>query len=402
MFYSRTFVVAALALVAMGCREKKQSDIAPAGEAKVSSAAPAPAPAAGDTIWIGHVGSMSGNDAAFGQATDNGAKLAISEQNAKNGIKGKKVALKTLDDQGKPEEAAVAASRLITQDHVSVLIGEVASSRSLAMAPIADQNLLPMISEGSTNPRVTKDGDKTRPYVFRVCYIEPFQGTVMAKFVRENLKLTKVAILRDVGNDYAVGLAQYFKTTFQKLGGEIILEQSFKSGETDFKAQLTAIKGKNPDLIYLPGYYGEVALIARQARELGMKQPFAGGDGWDAAPLYQIAKGALDGSYFSTHFSTEDPSPVVQDFIAKYSKTYGNTPEVLAALGYDAAKVAIDALERAKELTGPSIREAMEQTKDFKTVTGSITIDADHNPVKSSMVLTVKENKPKYVATVDP
>jgi len=225
--------------------------------------------------------------------------------------------------------------------------------------------------------------------VFRVCFIEPFQGTVMAKFVRENLKLAKVAILRDVGNDYSVGLAQYFKSTFQQLGGEIVAEQNFKTGDPDFKAQLTAIKGKTPDLIYVPGYYSEVALIGRQARELGMKQPLAGGDGWDSAHLFEIAKGALDGSYFSTHYSSDDPSPIVKDFIAKYSQAYGSPPDTLAVLGYDSAKVAFDAFERAAELTGPAIRDALEQTKGFKSVSGTISIDADHNPVKSAVVMAV-------------
>ncbi|WP_394843504.1 ABC transporter substrate-binding protein [Pendulispora brunnea] len=395
---ARFYVLAALTIAAFGCREKKQQvDVGAKSEAPTTGAA-----TTGDTVWIGHIGSLSGNDAVFGQSTDNGTKLAVEEQNKKNGIKGKKVMLKTLDDQGKPEEAAVAATRLITQDKVSVLLGEVASTRSLAMASIADSNHIPMVSSGSTNPRVTKDGDKTRPYVFRICFLDNFAGTVMAKFVTENLKLTKVAILRDVGNDYSMGLAQFFRETFQKRGGEIVAEQSFKSGEQDFKAQLTAIKGKNPELIYVPGYYAEVSLIARQARELGMKQPLAGGDGWDSAKLYEVAKGALDGSYFSTHYSGDDPSPTVQDFITRYKAIYNTPPDTLAVLGYDAAKVAMDAMDRATELSGPAIRDALEKTKDFKGVSGNVTIDADHNPIKSAVIMTIEQNKAKYTATVQP
>jgi len=392
MRIARVVALAALGLAAIGCQEKK--------EAPAPAAAPAAAPAS-DKILIGHVASMTGNEATFGSSTDNGIKLAIDEQNKKGGVKGKQITLKTLDDQGKPEEAAVAATRLITQDKVNIILGEVASSRSLAIAPIADANQVPMISPTSTNPRVTKDGDKTRPYVFRVCFIDPFQGTVMAKFASSK-KITKVAILRDVGNDYSVGLADYFAKGFQGLGGQIVSDQSYKAGDQDFKAQLTAIKGKKPEAIYVPGYYTDVALIARQARELGIKVPLMGGDGWDSAKLYEIAKGALDGSYFSNHYTDEDPSPVIQEFVAKYKAAYGAVPDALATLGYDAAKVAFDAMERAKDLTGPSIREALEQTKGFQAVSGIITLDADHNAVKSAVVLGIEQNKAKYAATVNP
>src|SRR4030042_867417 len=231
MRFARAVSVAALAMAVVGCEKKPEA------------AAPAP------PILIGHVASMTGEQATFGESTDNAIKLAINEQNAKGGVKGRMLAVKTYDDQGKPEEAAIAATRLIVNDKVLVLLGEVASSRSLAIAPIADQNKVPQISPTSTNPRVTKDGDKTRPYVFRVCFIDPFQGTVMAQFVRENLKLTKAAILRDVGHDYSVGLADYFAAKFKELGGTIVDDQSFKAGDQDFKAQLTAIKNKQPECL---------------------------------------------------------------------------------------------------------------------------------------------------------
>ena len=354
-----------------------------------------------DKILIGHVGSMTGGQATFGDSTDKGIRLAIDEQAKKGGIDGAQVELKTLDDQGKPVEAAVAATRLISQDKVAVLIGEVASSRSLAMAPIADSNKVPMISSASTNPKVTKDGDKTRPYVFRVCFIDPFQGTVMAKFAHDTLKVTKVAVLRDVGNDYSVGLAQYFSAKFTELGGTIVTDQSFKAGDPDFKAQLIKIKSKAPEAIYVPGYYQEVALIARQAHELGLKVPLMGGDGWDSAKLYEIAKGALDGSYFSNHYTYEDPSPVIQEFVAKYKAAYHEVPDTMAALGYDAARVAFDAMIRAKG-PGQPLRDAIEQTKGFKGVTGVITLDADHNANKSAVVLKVENNAAKFAATVSP
>ncbi len=381
----------------------KPAAAAEAAKPAAATDAPAPAaPASGDKIVFGHVASLTGSEATFGDSTDKGIKLAIEEANKKGGVKGKMIELKTLDDQGKPEEAATAATRLITQDKVTVLLGEVASSRSLAMAPIADSNEVPMVSPTSTNPRVTKDGDKTRPYVFRVCFIDPFQGTVMAKFARENLKISKVAVLRDVGNDYSVGLADYFAKKFQELGGTIVTDQSFKSGDQDFKSQLTAIKNKDPEAIYVPGYYTDVALIARQARELGMKVPLMGGDGWDSSKLYEIAKGALDGSYFSNHYTDEDPSPIIQGFVEKYKTTYGSVPDALAVLGYDAANVAIDAISRASDLTGPAIAKALAETKDYKAVSGTISLDADHNAVKSAVVIAINDNKAKYKATVNP
>ena len=405
----RSYGALALLLIAAACQSKqeekaKEAATAAPAEAPAAAAPAAPAePAAGsDKIVFGHVASLTGSEATFGESTDRGIKLAVDEANKKGGVKGKMIEVKTLDDQGKPEEAATAATRLITQDKVTVLLGEVASSRSLAMAPIADSNQVPMISPTSTNPRVTKDGEKTRPYVFRVCFIDPFQGTVMAKFASENLKAKNVAMLRDVGNDYSVGLADFFAKKFVELGGKIVTDQSYKSGDQDFKSQLTAIKNKNPEAIYVPGYYTDVALIARQARELGMKQPLMGGDGWDSSKLYEIAKGALDGSYFSNHYTDEDPSPVIQDFVKKYKELHGAVPDALATLGYDAALVAIDAISRAKEMTGPSIAEALAATKDFKAVSGVITLDADHNAVKSAVVIGVVENKPKYQATVNP
>jgi branched-chain amino acid transport system substrate-binding protein len=386
----------ALLAVAAACEKKKPADGAAAPAGGAQAAAP------GDRILVGHVGSLTGNEATFGDSTDKGIQLAIEEVNAKGGVKGKPLALKTYDDQGKPEEAAIAATRLVVQDRVAVLLGEVASSRSLAMAPICDANRVPMITPSSTNPRVTKDGARTRPYVFRVCFIDPFQGTVMAKFAREKLNVKRVAVLRDVGNDYSVGLADYFLSKFRELGGTIVDDQSYKAGDQDFKAQLTAIKAKNPEAIYVPGYYTDVALIARQARELGMKAPLMGGDGWDSPKLFEIGGKALEGSYFSNHYSHEDPSPRIQDFVKAYQKRFGVVPDGLAATGYDAARIAFDAMARAKDLSGPAVRDAIAATKDFQGVTGIISIDEDHNAVKSAVVLEIKGNQGRYVATVEP
>jgi branched-chain amino acid transport system substrate-binding protein len=224
----------------------------------------------------------------------------------------------------------------------------------------------------------------------------------MGKFASQNLKAKKAAILRDVSSDYSVGLADSFIKEFTRLGGQIVADVSYKAGDQDFKAQLTAVKAKSPDLVYLPGYYTDVALIGRQARELGLKVPMAGGDGWDSGKLYEIAQGALDGSFFSNHYTDENPNPVVQDFVKKYQQIYGARPDAFAALGYDAARVAVEALTRAPEPTRAAVRDAVEQTKGFQGVTGTITFDADHNPVKSAVVLGIEHNKPKYVTTVEP
>jgi branched-chain amino acid transport system substrate-binding protein len=395
MRFVRAVAVVAAALAFAACQSKPPEASGPA------AARPA-TPAAGDRILVGHVGSMTGSEATFGQSTDNGIRLAADQWNAKGGIAGKQIDVKTYDSQGKPEEAAVAATRLLVNDKVNVLLGEVASSRSLAMAPVADERQVPMITPSSTNPRVTKEGGKVRPFVFRVCFIDPFQGTVMAKFARERLKVAKVAILRDVGNDYSVGLADFFQDKFRQLGGEIVTDQSYKAGDQDFKAQLTAIKNRNPEAIYVPGYYTDVALIARQSRELGMKQPLLGGDGWDSVKLYEIGGKAIEGSYFSNHYSPDDPSPRIQEFVQAYQKRFGGVPDGLAAQGYDAAMVAFDAMKRASVPSGVALRDAIAATKDYPGVTGIITIDENHDALKPAVVLEVKGGKSVYATTIAP
>ncbi len=350
-------------------------------------------------ILIGEYGSFTGSEATFGQSTSEGLKLALEEQNATGGIKGKPIRLISLDNQGKPEEAAAAVQRLITQEKVVAVIGEVASSRSLAAAPVAQQYKVPMISPSSTNPKVTEVGD----YIFRVCFIDPFQGLVMAKFARNELKNAKVAILRDVKSDYSTGLADVFKAEFTKMGGEIVGDESYQSGDTDFKAQLTQLKGKKPEAIFIPGYYTEVGLIARQARQLGIKAPLLGGDGWDSEKLSELGQDAIKGSYFSNHYTTESTDKRVTEFIEKYRKKYnGKTPDGLAALGYDAGKILFAAMERAPDATSKSIRDEIAKTKDFTGVTGTITIDAQRNATKSAVVVRVDGKVNRYVTTITP
>jgi branched-chain amino acid transport system substrate-binding protein len=390
----RLGAVALATLVAgVACQKKdegKQQAAAPAAQAEASP------------IIIGNVMPLTGEIATFGQGANNGAKLAIDEVNAAGGVKGRKITVQVYDTLGKPEEAAIASTRAITEKKATLLIGELGSTSTLALAPIAEANKIPAISPASTNPKVTKDGDKTRPYMFRVCFIDPFQGTVMAKFARENLKAKRAAIIRDVGNDYSMGLADYFAKTFKELGGEIAIDVSYKAGDQDFKAQLTKVKFAKPEIVYVPGYYTDVALIGRQSRELGLKIPLAGGDGWDSAKLYEISQGALDGGFFTNHYSVENPSPVVQEFAKKYEAAYHAKPDAFGALGYDAALLAVDAMKRAKDLTPAAIRDAIEQTTALQGVTGTIRLDADHNPVKSAVIIGIEKNAPKYVTTVEP
>lgn len=376
---SRLFVILALGLGLSACKKEGTSS-------------------GGNTIKIGEVGAKTGPIATFGISTRNGVMMAIEEVNAAGGVKGKQIEVISLDDQGKPEEAAIVTTKLITQDKVVAVLGEVASSISLAMAPIAQQYKIPMITPSSTNPEVTKKGD----YIFRVCFIDPFQGSVMAKFAFENLKAKNVAILKDIKNDYSMGLSQFFNETFKSLGGNIVVEQSYSANDIDFKAQLTAIRAKKPDAIYVPGYYTDVGLIARQARELGITVPLMGGDGWDSPKLKEIGGKAVDGSYISNHYSSENQDPRVQEFLTKYKAKYGATPDALAAMGYDAAKVLVEAMIRAPSLEPKDIRDAIAVTKDFPGVTGNITLDADRNAVKAAVVLKVENGEFKYQATVNP
>ena len=352
----------------------------------------------GDEIVIGEVGSLTGNDATFGTSTRDGVDLAVQQLNKAGGINGKKVRVVVLDDQGKPEEAATAMTKLITQDKVVAVLGEVASTRSLAMAPIAQANKIPMISPSSTNPEVTLKGN----YIFRVCFIDPFQGAVMAKFAANSLKVKKVAILKDVKNDYSIGLSQFFTKTFKSLGGEIIIEQSYSANDIDFKSQLTAIKSKSPDAIYVPGYYTEVGLISRQAKELGLNVPLLGGDGWDSEKLKEIGGNAINGNYFSNHYTSDTSTPEVQKFVGEFKAAYGSIPDGLGALGYDSANVLFDAMKRAKSLSPSDIRDAIAETKNFKAVTGTITLDHNRNPVKSAVVIEIKNGAFVYKETVLP
>jgi branched-chain amino acid transport system substrate-binding protein len=349
-------------------------------------------------ILIGEYGSLTGSEATFGLSTNKGLRMAFDEINAAGGINGKKVKLITIDDQGKSDEAASAVTRLITQDNVVAIIGEVASGRTKAAAPIAQKYKIPMITHASTNPTVNKDMD----YIFRTCFIDPFQGLVGAKFAFQNLKLKKAAVLRDVKSEYSVGLADVFVTEFKKMGGEIVADLSFQTGDIDFKAQLTQIRSKNPDVIFMPAYYTEVGLIAQQVRQLGIKAPMLGGDGWDSSHLHEIGKEAINGGYYSNHYTTDSTDPVVVDFMKKFKEKYHETPDAMAALSYDAAKILAAAIGRTKEITPGNIRDELAKTTDYPGVTGKTSINSERNAVKSAVIVQVQGPERKYITTISP
>jgi branched-chain amino acid transport system substrate-binding protein len=348
-------------------------------------------------ILIGHYASMTGDTATFGVSADEGIRLAMNEINNAGGVLGRKVRVITTDDRSLSDEAKTAVERLINQDKVVALLGEVASSRSIAAAPIAQRARIPMLSPASTNPKVTEIGD----YIFRICFIDPFQGTVMAKFALSK-GWKRVAVLTDVKQDYSVGLSQFFKEYFLKNGGTIVSEQNYSSGDKDFKAQLTTIKGSNPEAILASGYYTEAGLIASQARELGITVPLLGGDGWDSPSLVEVGGKAMEGNFFSNHFSVEDTSPQIQEFIKKYQAKYNEGTDAMAALGYDSAMILGDAIKRAGTTESAKLRDAIAATKDFPGITGKITIDEKRNASKPAVILTIKDGKFKYVETVAP
>jgi len=349
-------------------------------------------------IIIGYYGDLTGRTSNFGQSTKAGVEMAAAEINKAGGINGRQITILSEDDEGRPEKAATVVTKLINQDRVVALLGEVASGNTLAAAPKAQAAKVPMISPSSTNPAVTQVGD----YISRVCFIDPFQGAVMAKFAANTLKAKKAAIMLDFNSPYSRGLTEFFESSFKKLGGDIIDKQSYTQGDRDYKGQLTAIRSKNPDVIYVPGYYGEVGVIAKQAKQLGINVPLLGGDGWDSTQLWDLGGDSLNGDFISNHYSVDDPSPAIQKFVADYKARNGNVPDALAALGYDAMKVLADAIKRAGTTEGPQLKDAINATKGFVGVTGTISLDADRNAVKPAVVLKLQDKRYIYQETIYP
>ncbi len=350
-------------------------------------------------IVIGEYGSMTGGQATFGVSTHNGIMLALDEINGAGGVNGRKIRVISEDDQSKAEEAANAVTKLISQDNVIAIIGEVASSSSLAAAPICQANKVPMITPSSTNPKVTEVGD----YIFRMCFIDPYQGEAMANFLSKQAGMKKAAILIDNKSDYSTGLAAFFERTFVANGGKIVAKASYAQGDSDFRSQLTNIKSANPEVIFVPGYYNDIGQIAIQARDLGMKQPLAGGDGWESPKLIEIGGKALEGCFYSNHYHIDDPSPAVREFVQKYEERFGAKPDSLAALGYDSTRVLAEAIKSAGTTDGEKLKAAIAATKGYAGVTGMINLGPDRNPIgKKLAVLEIKNGQLTLKATVDP
>jgi branched-chain amino acid transport system substrate-binding protein len=337
-------------------------------------------------VRIGVFMSTTGTTANFGISSVNGIKMAADEINAGGGINGKQVELLVQDDRSDASEAATIVTKFVTQDQVHAVIGEVASSRSIAAAPIAQNAKIPMLTPSSTNPEVTKKGD----FIFRSCFIDPYQGAAIAQFAAKTLGAKSAAIMVDRKNDYSTGLEKVITQTFTKFGGKIVATQSYQEGDQDFNAQLTSLKGANPEVIFVPGYYNDVGLIAKQARDKGITVPLIGGDGWDSEQLYKIGGTALNGSYFTNHYSPYDTDPRVVKFVDDYKKRYNSIPDALAATAYDAANIMFDAIKRSKSLSGPDIRDALAATKAFPGVTGTVTFNEQRDAVKPIVMIEIK------------
>jgi len=354
-------------------------------------------------IKIGGNLEMTGSTASYGQSMSNGIKLALKEVNASGGVLGKQVTFTVADNKSEPSESTNAVTKLITQDHVSLILGAAASSNTIAAAQIAADNKVPFITPFSTNPKVTVNDGKLNDFAFRVCFIDPFQGTVMGQFATKTLKVKKAAIFIDNSADYSKGLAQYFEESFVKNGGEVVAKEAYLQKDQDFKATLTKIKASNPDVLFIPGYYEEVGKIIKQAREIGFTIPIIGGDGWDSTKLVDIAgPEALNNTYFSNHYATDAKTPEIVKFIEAYKKEYGQVPDAPAVLGYDAAYMAIDAIKRANSADPLKIKDALVATSGLQLVTGNISLDENHNPIKSAVVIEFKDGKQVYKETINP
>ena len=358
-----------------------------------------------DTIKVGANLEMTGGSASYGISSKNAIELAFKEINEKGGINGKQLELVVADNKSEAAEATNAMQKLVSQDNVVAVIGPNLSSSVIAASAINNSAKVLDIAPMATNPYVTVDqaSGKTKDFSYRTCFIDPFQGTVMAKFATAELGVGNAAILIDNSSDYAKGLAQFFKENFVKEGGAVTAEESYLQKDTDFKATLTKIKATNPDFLYVPGYYQEVGLIVKQARELGMNMPIAGGDGWDSAKMPEIAgAAALNNTYFSSLYSPEDSSDINKNFVAAYEKAYGQKPDVFAALSYDSALLVAEAIKNAGSTEPAKISEAMAKINGFSGVSGSVTFDDKHNPVKSAVILEYKDGAQSLKTKINP
>ncbi|MHB8917870.1 MAG: ABC transporter substrate-binding protein [Desulfocucumaceae bacterium] len=378
-------LVLSVALIATGCGGAKKE-----GEKKAAGADD-------KTVKIGILAPLTGDVKTFGESTVNGAKLAVEQAGGKIGDF--KIEVVPSDDRNDPTEAVNVATKLISQDKVSGIIGSVTSKTTIPVSKLANDSKVVLVTGTATNEKVTVDEGKRKDFIFRACFIDPFQGKVGAKFALENLKKKTAAVLYDQGNDYTIGLANNFKENFTKGGGTITDFLAYGKDDADFSAVLTNIAKKNPEVLFLPDYYQKVSLIGKQARSKGINAVFIGGDGWDSSDLDFKT---MEGGYFTNHYSADDPSPQVKKFVDDYKAKYGKTPDALAALAYDAASLLLNAIKTANSKDPVAIQKAMAATKDFQTVSGKITFDKDGNPIKAATILQVKDGKYAFVTTVTP
>lgn len=357
-----------------------------------------PAPGAGEPVRIGFFMSITGRDASFGEASLRGARLAVDGLNAAGGVLGRPLELVVEDDRSLAGESATAVKKLISRDRVVALVGECSSARTLEAASVAQAAGVPLVTPAATSPRVTQVGD----YVFRVCFIDEFQGRVIATFARRRLGLRRAALLVDSGAPYSVGLADYFSRTFTALGGEVVARQNYLGSEEDFRAQLTAIRAARPDALFLPGYYVAAGLVARQAKELGLGATLLGGDGFEAPQLLEIGGDALEGTYYATHFAVENTGGASRRFVEAFRAKFGVAPNGLAALTYDAVGLVVDAIGRAGSTDRASVRRALAGTRGFAGVTGLTTINAQRDADKAAAIITIRDGRPSFVEAIRP
>ncbi len=357
-----------------------------------------------EKIKIGINYELSGQVATYGTSCKNGVVLAFEEANKAGGVLGRQIEWIIRDNKSDQAESTNVTTQLVSLGVVAV-IGPATTGDVMAAEPVVTSNKIPLLTTSATAPVVTFDEktNKVRDYIFRVCIIDPDQAMAMADFVWNTLKLKKGAIMMDTGNDYSKGLAKNFREFFTAKGGQIVAEEGFINTDTVFKPQLTRIWARKPDFIYVPAYYNQVGLIVRQARELGINVPFLGADGWDSPELVNIAgAAALNNTYFTNHYSSQDPSPAVQAFVKSYKEKYGTEPDSFAALGYDAGRLMLEAIKKAGSPEPEKIRKALEEIKDFPGITGKLSFDAKHNPVKEVAIIKMVDGKQSLVAKVVP
>jgi branched-chain amino acid transport system substrate-binding protein len=358
-----------------------------------------PATPGAEPIKIGEIEPMTGKEAAFGQSAHRGIEMAVDEINAAGGVLGRPLVIMLEDNQSKPGDTATVGKKLVSREKVAAVLSGGTSSGCLEAAPIFQAARVPFIATTATSPEVTEKRD----YIFRTCFIDPFQGAVLARFAINTLKAKRIAVITSVSTAYSVGLGKVFRERFTALGGEIIIEQKYAEGDKDFRAQLTAIRATKPDAIFSTGFYTEGALACKQARELGITVPLFGGDGWEAPELIEIGGKAVEGCYYSSHYSSESTAPNVRAFVTKYRERYrGETPESMAPLAYDALRIVAEAITRAGATDGPKLRAALAATKNYPGVTGRTTIDTQRNASKPAVILIVKDGRPQYVETIEP